>query len=123
METVNGKLQLVISSKKVLVRVERVEDSFMTWDGQVRVNRRRVKVYDYVFDDSQARALKEARELASKSGMELVVTDLTRRSALERFFRSGLNMIRAQARVRTVTAEKGTGPRSSDSLRPQACRP
>lgn len=123
METANGRLQLVVSSKKVLVRVERIEDSFMTWDGQVRVNRRRVKVYDYVFDDGQVRALKAARDLASASGLELVVTDLARQSALRRIMRSGMGRLGAQWRAKTSPKAAPTLAQGPEVIRPQVCRP
>jgi hypothetical protein len=42
----------------------------------VRVRRRRVRVYDYLFDEKQASALSEVRELAARRGLVLEVTDL-----------------------------------------------
>ncbi|HUH99825.1 MAG TPA: hypothetical protein VLY65_02170 [Nitrososphaerales archaeon] len=84
MKNTNAKLQLVLRSRKLLVRVDDVKDSFMTWDGRMRTQRRRIKVYDYVLDDGQERALREAKELAGKSGLDLVVVDVTRQSALRR---------------------------------------
>jgi hypothetical protein len=91
LETSNGKLQIVVRSKKVLVRVERFDVPVMTQDGRVSfINRGTLKVYDYVFDEAQARVLRETRELANKSGLVLKVTDLTRQSLLRRMVRSAL---------------------------------
>lgn len=88
METSNGKLQIVVRSKKVLVRDERFDVPVMTQDGRVSfINRGTLKVYDYVFDEAQARALRESRELAKRSGLALEVTDLSRQSLLGRMLR------------------------------------
>jgi hypothetical protein len=87
MERTNGKLQLIISSKKVLARIERFDVSTPGWNGQLYVSRRTVKVFDYVLDESQVRALKEAEELAARSGLTLEVTDLARQGALRRMWR------------------------------------
>jgi hypothetical protein len=90
-ETSNGKLQIVVRSKKVLARVERFEVPLMTEDGRIRfINKGELKVYDYVFDEAQERALRETRELADRSGLALEVTDLTRQSLLQRVLRSAL---------------------------------
>jgi hypothetical protein len=85
LETSNGKLQIVVRSKKVLVRIERFDVPVMTQDGRVSfINRGTLKVYDYLFDEAQERALRETRELANKEGLALEVTDLTRRSLFRR---------------------------------------
>jgi hypothetical protein len=84
-----GKLHLVMRSEK-RTRIVEFEVPLMTWYGKVGVDRRRAKVCDYVFDQNQMRALGEARELASRSGLALEVTDLSRESALRRVLRVGL---------------------------------
>jgi hypothetical protein len=98
LETSNGKLQIVVRSRKVLVRIEKFDVPVMTQDGRVSfINRGTLKVYDYVFDEAQARALRETRELANKSGLALKVTDLTRQSLLRRTLRSALGKGGSQA--------------------------
>jgi hypothetical protein len=87
MEKTNGKLQLIISSKKVLARIERFNVYAPGWNGQLYVSRRTAKVFDYVLDEPQVRALKEAEELAARSGLALEVTDLTRLGTLRRMWR------------------------------------
>ncbi len=95
MAATNGKLRLVLRSKKVLVRTEDYESSGVTpgsltaWNGELFGTRRRVMVYDYVYDERQKQALKEARELATRTGLVLEVTDLSRRSPLRRILRLG----------------------------------
>jgi len=95
MAATNGKLRLVLRSKRVLVRTENYESSGVTsnsltaWNGQVFSTRRRVMVYDYVYDERQKQALEGVRELATKMGLVLEVTDLSRRSALRRILRLG----------------------------------
>lgn len=78
------KLQLVVKSRKVIARVESFDDSFMTWDGQVRSRRRRVKVYDYILDERQTRMLEEAARMADREGLPFEVTDVSRRGVLHR---------------------------------------
>ena len=92
METTNGKLQLVIKSEKVIRLVE-FDVPIMTRYGKVGVTKKWARVYEYVFDEGQKRALSEARELACKSGLVLEVTDLSRQSALRRMIGRGLSMI------------------------------
>ena len=88
MTTSNGKLQLVVRSKKVLARTERFDVPVMMQDGRVSfINRGTLKVYDYLFDATQEKALREARDLACRSGMTLEVTDLTRQSPFRRIAR------------------------------------
>jgi len=88
LKATNSKLQLVVRSKKVLARIERFEVPVMTMDGRVRfINRGTLKVYDYLFDEAQERALRETRELAVRSGLVLEVTDLTRQNPLRRAVR------------------------------------
>lgn len=98
METTNGRLQLVVSSKKVLARIESYDVSFRTSDGQLHVNKRTARIYDYVLDEGQTRALRESRELASKSGLTLEVTDLSQQGALGRMLRTafGRNHMQVQ---------------------------
>jgi hypothetical protein len=95
MASTTGKLRLVLKSTKVLVRIEDYQTnsgpsgSLTAWNGQLFATRRRVMVYDYVYDERQALALREARELATKTGLVLEVTDLSRRGALRRILRFG----------------------------------
>jgi hypothetical protein len=86
--TTNGKLQLVVRSKRVLARTERFDVPVMMQDGRVRfISKGTLNVYDYVFDETQENVLREARDLACRSGMVLEVTDLTRQSPLRRIAR------------------------------------
>jgi hypothetical protein len=104
MEKTNGKLQLIISSRKVLTRIERFDVSTPGWNGQLYVSRRTAKVFDYVLDESQVLAVKEAKELAARSGLTLQVTDLARQGALRRIWR------RLAARVETKPARSAWIP-------------
>jgi hypothetical protein len=88
LKTTESKLQLVVRSKKVLARIERFEVPVMMMDGRVRfIDKGSLKVYDYLFDEAQQKALRESRELAHRSGLVLEVTDLTRQSPLRRALR------------------------------------
>ncbi len=93
----NGKLRLVLRSRKVVSRIAEFEmassasTSLMAFNGQLFGSRKRVALYDYVFDEEQTRALREARELAVRSGLVLEVTDLTRLGILRRMLRLGLS--------------------------------
>jgi len=97
MGTTNGKLRLVLSSKRVLARVEEFQSSgvssssLMAFNGQLLSSRRRVPVYEYVLDEEQSRALRAAREIASQSGLVLEETDLSRQSPLKRLLRVGMS--------------------------------
>ena len=128
MEATNGRLRLVLKSKKVLARVEDFDsnsvlsNSLLAWNGQVFGSRRRVMVYEYVFDERQTQALREARELSEKTGMTLEVTDLSRQSALKRVLRSGLTAIGAQVRPR-LDSKHSLASEGTDRVRPVACRP
>ena len=44
-------------------------------------------VYECVYDERQKEALREARELAARTGLILEVTDLSRQSAVRRVLR------------------------------------
>ena len=74
MAATNGKLRLVLRSKKVLVRTEDYESSGVTsgsltaWNGQLFGTRRRVMVYDYVYDERQKQALKEGARAGDEDG-------------------------------------------------------
>jgi hypothetical protein len=88
LKSTNSKLQLVVRSKKVLARIERFEVPVMTQDGRVRfISKGSLKVYEYLFDEAQERALRETRDLAARSGVVLEVTDLTRQSPVRRMLR------------------------------------
>ena len=100
MEMSNGRLQLVIKSEKV-VRIVEFDVPIMTRYGKVGVTKNWARVYEYVFDEGQKRALSEARKLACKSGLVLEVTDLSRQSALRRMIRHGLSRISLAARTDT----------------------
>jgi hypothetical protein len=126
METTNGKLHLVIKSEKT-VRMVEFDLPIMTPYGKVGVTRKRARVYDYVFDEGQMRALSEARELAAKSGLVLEVTDLSRQSALRRMIRQGLSRISLATRIDTnsrrsskTTLETQAG---CEAVNSQAARP
>jgi hypothetical protein len=83
-----GKLRLVIRSRKT-ARVIEFEVPLMTWYGKVGVSRRRATIYDYVLDERQARAVKEARELAERTGFTLEVRDVSRQGVLSRILSRG----------------------------------
>jgi hypothetical protein len=126
LETTNGKLQLVIKSEK-MVRMVEFDVPIMTPYGKVGVTRKRARVYDYVFDEGQMRALSEARELARKSGLVLEVTDLSRQGALRRMIRQGLSRISLATRIEanprqssktTVETQAERGSVSSQAARP-----
>ena len=82
-----------------------------------------MKVYDYVLDERQERALKEARELARKSGLPLEVTDLTRQSPLRHILRSGMSRLGRRARLRSGLDSAFAGHQEPDGIRPPVCRP
>jgi hypothetical protein len=129
LETGNGKLQIVLRSKKVLVRIENFEVPVTTQDARVRfINRGSLNVYDYVFDEAQARALRESRELADRSGLALEVTDLTRQGLVRRLLGAGLRngngQVRHEARswLSSRTTVKSQERREEDVSSP-VCRP
>ena len=132
LESENGKLRLVLRSKRV-ARVAEFSssgsspNSLMSWYGPLFPSQKsRVVVYDYVFDNKQTKALDEARDLAKRTGLVLEVTDLSRQSALERALRLGLSrvggaIVRLRLDVRALR-----GPQESSyerMIRQQACRP
>jgi hypothetical protein len=126
METTNGKLHLVIKSEKT-VRMVEFDVPIMTPYGKVGITRKRARVYDYVFDEGQMRALSEARELAGKSGLVLEVTDLSRQSALRRMIREGLSRVSLATRIQTnsrrsskttLETQAGCGAVNSQAARP-----
>ena len=129
MEATNGKLRLMLRSKKVLARIEEFEsggvssNSLMAWNGQLFASKRRVAVYNYVFDDTQMQALCEARELARKAGLILEVTDLSRQNALKRVLRSGLGMTGGRVRPRLNSSQSSAAAENSDCVRPLSCQP
>jgi hypothetical protein len=106
LEATIGKLRLVLRSKKVMARTEAFESggvsssSLMAWNGELFVSRRRIAVYDYVFDEKQTCALSEARDLARRSGLSLEVVDLSRQNALRRVLRLGLSMVNGEVIAR-----------------------
>jgi hypothetical protein len=128
LEANNGRLRLVLRSKKVLSRVADydsnsvVSNSLLAWNGQVSGTRRRVMVYEYVLDERQARALREARELSEKTGLILEVTDLSRQNALKRLLTSGLSAMSGQLRPR-LDSRSSFASENCDSIRPAACPP
>jgi len=128
LEATNGKLQLVIKCEK-MVRIVEFDVPIMTRYGKVGVTKKWARVYEYVFDEGQMRALSEARELASKSGLILEVTDLSRQSALRRMTRQGLSrrmtrqglsrrMTRQGLSRISLAARIGTGSRQSSKTTP-----
>jgi hypothetical protein len=134
LEGTDGKLRLVLSSKKVLSRIEEFEsgsvcsNSLLAWNGQLLVTRRRAKVYEYVFDGRQTRALSEARELAIRSGLVLEVTDLSRQNVLRRILRLGLSRFNggARARLASPSGSRTTPAEPQDgraAISPRASRP
>ena len=127
MRTTNGKLRLVLSSKKV-ARIEEFvtgapSGSLMAWNGQLFANKRRIVVYDYVFDDAQMHALSEARGLAMRTGLVLQVTDLSRRSPLKRALDSGFGRIAGQLRLRTGAKPSLVAVQECDCVSSAVCPP
>lgn len=132
LESERGKIRLVLKSKRV-ARVAEFgggalpPNSLMSWYGPLFPSQKsRVMLYDYVFDDKQAKALEEARDLAKRSGMVLEVTDLSRQNALERALRSSLGRVGgAVARARLdLRALRGSQESSYERMiRREACRP
>jgi hypothetical protein len=108
-----GKLRLVIRSKRT-ARVVEFEVPLMTWYGKVGVSRRRATIYDYVLDERQARALKEARELAERTGFSLEVRDVSRRGPLSRFLWRDWGDIGGEE-----TTQRGSSSRQEDGPAPQ----
>ncbi len=108
----------MVSSKKALARIERYDASFRTADGLLHVSRRTMRIYDYVLDEAQTSALREARELAGRSGLGLEVTDLSRQNVFRRMLNFGLHKNYLAVRV-----ESGSplGPRLA-SREPQQNR-
>ena len=115
--TTRDKLQLVVRSEKVS-RVVEFEVPLMTLHGTVGVQKRRAIVSDYVLDERQRRAWSEAQELAEKLGLILVVTDLSRQSALRRVLALFLEKIKGDAAARAAPKLKEPllGDSSHDSL-------
>lgn len=86
----NPRMRLTVRSRKVLVRIEEFNEPLVSMSGVVRTGQRRqVRVYDYILDERQSRAVTEARQLAERSGVALEVTDVSRKGALWRAFNSG----------------------------------
>jgi len=132
MERENGKIRLVLRSRRVARIAEfsiggGSSNSLMSWYGPLFPSQqRKVMVYDYVFDEKQTKALGEARDLAKRTGLALEVTDLSRQNALERALRSSLGRVGgAVARLR-LDLRALRGPQESPyerMIRRQACRP
>jgi hypothetical protein len=132
LENDNGKIRLVLRSKKV-ARIAELQgargspDSLLAWHGaSVPSQTRRVVVYDYVFDDRQTRALDEARALARRTGLVLQVTDLSRQNVLARGLRLGLGKVGGAVGRLRLDAKASHWPKESGEdrmVRQQACRP
>lgn len=132
MESEEGKIRLVLKSKRVARVTEFVggavsPNSLMSWSGPLFPSQKsRVMVYDYVFDERQAIALGEARELARRTGMVLEVTDLSRQNALERSLRSGLGRVGGAIARARLDPKAPRGPQESGyerMVRQRACQP
>lgn len=95
----------------------------MAWNGQLFASKRRIVVYDYVFDDAQKRALSEAREFAMRSGLVLEVTDLSRQNPLKRALESGFGRIAGQLRLRTEAKSSLVGIQECDCVSSAVCPP
>jgi hypothetical protein len=132
LESEKGKIRLVLKSRRV-ARVAEFggaavsPNSLMSWYGPLFPSQKnRVLVYDYVFDDKQAKALEEARDLAKRTGLVLEVTDLSRQNALERALRSGLGKVGgavARARIDLKALRRPQESSYERMVRQQACRP
>jgi len=132
LESPNAKIKIVLTSKRV-ARIAEFSgggvpsNSLMAWYGPlVPTQKRRVVVYDYVFDERQAEALDEARVLAKKTGLVLEVTDLARQNAFEKAARSGLARTAgavARLRLDLKTLRSAQEHPYERMVRQQACRP
>ena len=128
----SGKLRLVLRSKRV-ARVAEFSgsggspNSLMSWYGPLFPSQKsRTVVYDYVFDDKQAKALDEARNLAKRTGLVLEVTDMSRQNALERALKSSLGKVGGSIVRLRLDLKALRGPQESSyerMIRQQACRP
>jgi len=129
LEQANGKLRLVLRSKKLLTRVEDFDssrvlsNSLLGWNGQVSGARRRIRVYEYVFDERQLQALREARELSERTGLILEVTDLSQANALRRVWASGLGRVSGRMRPRLDSRTSVAPAEDSGGVRPLVCQP
>jgi hypothetical protein len=82
-----GTLHLIVKSRKVMVRMVRVEApqfSLADLHGRVYTTPGFVPVFDYELGEDQLKLLTESRELAERTGLRLEVTDLTRQSPFKR---------------------------------------
>ena len=132
MESENGKIRLVLRSKRV-ARVTEFSgggvspNSLMAWYGPVVPSQKsRTVVYDYVFDDKQTKALDEARDLAKRTGLVLEVRDLSRQNAAERALRSSLSKVGGAIERLQLDLKASRGAQESSyerMIRQQACRP
>ena len=110
LERKEAKLNLVVRSEKVARLVE-FEAPIVSVYGKVGVTKRWARVYDYVLDERQARALGVAREMAGSSGLSLEVTDLTQEGALRRLLR----LVSGRASV-VLPKPSPSGPRSAERI-------
>ncbi len=81
-------LRITIRSRKVPTRVVNFPLRHLAANGQCFTESRDLLVYDYVLDELQERALKEAANLASRLDLRLEVLDLTRDGPTKRIVRS-----------------------------------
>lgn len=114
MASIEEGLEFVISSKKVLARVETFELRTRTPDGQILVTKKTVNIYDYVLDHRQASALEEARDFASREGIILKVTDVSRLNRIGRLLRFGLARLEGQSVTAVRPMQRLSAPASSN---------
>jgi hypothetical protein len=116
------KMRLTVKSRKVLVRIEEYSQPLVSMSGVIRLgDRRKVRVYDYVLDERQARAVAEARELAQRSGVALEVTDLSRKGALWRALSSGRDRMGGLVVHRETARPQGEKPGRIGPTRQLCC--
>ncbi|MGH9918179.1 MAG: hypothetical protein ACRD6W_04820 [Nitrososphaerales archaeon] len=83
----NRRVEIVLRSRKVLVRVHEYSFTDLTAPTMPMRQKRRAFVYDYVFDDDQRRMVNDARAKADGLGLDLKVTDLSKENVVARMFR------------------------------------
>ena len=93
-----NSLRITIRSKKVPVRAVNFSVRCAPINGQFFSERRSMLSYDYMLDEQEEKALREAATLAKRCGLRLQVVDLTRERPAKRIVRSIANSSLSLAR-------------------------
>lgn len=104
----DGKLLLVVRSRRVARLVE-FEAPLFTVHGKALSRTGRAIVYDYVLDERQSRALSQSREFASRLGLALEVTDLSKEGAVRRLLRSAAQRLAGGRRPAPPVSQEPEG--------------